>query len=145
MARFRLERVRRLREQFRRQAEGAVGEVQTKIAANAAVIAAARAAQLDSHQAANARLLAGTTVAEITLWTRYEASLVDQEAEAKRIAQRLQQELQVRRTALTKARLEERKIDRLRELWTARQATAAQRTADRMLDELALRQHAMRR
>jgi flagellar export protein FliJ len=145
MARFRLERVRRLREQLRRQAERAVGETVHAIAANEAQRAALRAARVEDWSAAVEHLLAGMAAGELDLHVRYGALLAAHEADAALAADQLEVALTARRQLLRGARLEERKLEQLRTRFAAREAAAADRSAARLLDELALRRHATRR
>ena len=145
MARFRLERVRRVREQFRRQAERTVSATVSAIAANAVERAALRAAQAESWSATAVQLEAGTTVDELALGARFSAVLEQRAAVAATAATRLEAELVAGRARLMAARLEERKVERLREQWATREAASAQRVTNRLLDDLALRQFVARK
>lgn len=141
MVPFRLERVRRLREQLRRQGERAVGETTHAIAVNEAEVEALRAAQAEDWNAAVGQLVAGMTAGELQSHARYGVRLTTQEAAAVVTGTRLQSELAARRARLVLARMEERKVEQLRTRWQTRQAETTQRAADRLQDELALRRH----
>lgn len=145
MARFRLERVRQLRRQQRQQVERTVIETMAMIAENDAEAERVRAGQMRGWNEIEQRLSAGTTTDELVLLGRYERALQERASAVAAAAVRLAAELERRRTTLLAARSEERKIDRLRERWSAREAVAAQRVAERQLDEFALRQHAARK
>lgn len=145
MARFRLERVRQLRRQQRQQVERTVNETMAMIAGNDAEAERVRAGQMQGWTEIEQRLSAGTTTDELVLLGRYERALQERASAVAATAVRLAAELERRRTILLAARSEERKIDRLRERWSARELVAAQRVAERQLDEFALRQHAARK
>ena len=134
-----------MREQFRRQAERAVSATASAIAVNATERAAIRAAQADCWTETAVSLEAGTTTDDLALRARYGGVLEQRAAVAATAATRLEAELVAGRARLMAARLEERKVERLREQWAAREAATAQRVTNRLLDDLALRQYVARK
>lgn len=138
--RFRLERVLRLREQLRREAQRELEAVSCRAAR---LWAAARARETEAERvlAAEAEAIASgeLTGADLRVYRDYEASQHAQRVALVERAMAAEREAAIRRAALLERRREERQLERLRERARGRAEEAARRAEADFLDDLACR------
>lgn len=142
---FRLARVLELRTRLREQAEDDVARRAAELAALRMREAAARRADLEARAAGQAALGRGMAGVDLLAWQAYaEAATARIDAAVADVRAAGEVLLQAREV-LRVRRLEERQLERLRERAQARAAVADARAEMVQLDDLALRQQAMRR
>ncbi len=145
MARFRLERLLRVRERVRqlRQHEAAALAAEVRrLERERSALAAAREQQADGERDSLAR--APLDAASFVIGRLYDRGLADDEARRAHERDAMITAREAKRAEVTAARQEERKLERLREAHTARAAEERARDDERLLDEIAARGHRRR-
>ena len=141
---FRLERVLRLRTRLRKLIQDEVALLGASLARLREEAAAARQAQDDARRAAEAAGQSGLTGEELARWEAYGRGLATREASLLEESTRVAEALARGREELLERRREERKLERLRERAATRAQAEEARSEGLMLDDLALRQRAVR-
>lgn len=137
--RFRLERVLRVREQLRRQAEDALAAARDAVARIDDAIAAACAAQEEARAAEAAERQ--YTGADLLHWRAYGEAARAREQTLRGDRAAALAVVEARRAELLARRSDERGLERLRERARERHDAGEANTERTLLDELALRGH----
>lgn len=144
-ARFRLARVLELRTRLREQAQDDVARRAAELAEMRAREAAARRADLDARAAGQSALTGGVAGMDLLAWQAFAAAAEARVDTAARDVHAATEVLAQARDVLRVRRLQERQLERLRELAQARAAVVEARAEMIQQDDLALRQQASRR